>query len=274
MLAKELLEPIRPIAECMQGRLQEVYFGFQKVGEVKQHYQALREDVDKEHDRIYWKALLLTDKIGEEERMTRIIPGRQSRPNREVQSPKDYWRVTVTIPFLDSIITELESRLGSEKRAHCKLCALIPEVLREVKREKLSAIASALQLKWKHLMPYEDTFGSELFRWKNHCEGLKEAKSITRLLCEDADPVFFPNVRELLCILAVLPVGSAEAERSFSCLRHIYSWLRTTMMEERLGRIGVLVFHGFKVPLNIEKICDTFIRCNPRRMSSRPVLFE
>ena len=195
MLAKELLEPIRPIAECLQGRLQEVYFGFQKVSEVKQHYQALREDADKEHDRIYQKALLLTDKIGGEERMPRIILGRQSKPNPEVQSPKDYWRVTVTIPFLYSIITELKSRFGSEKRAHYELCALIPDILLEVERKKLSAIASVLQLKWKHLMPYEDTFDSELFRWKNHCEGLKEAKSITRLLCEDADPVFFPNVR-------------------------------------------------------------------------------
>ena len=52
MLAKELLEPIRPIAECPQRRLQEVCFGFQKFSEVKHHYQALREDVDKEHDRI------------------------------------------------------------------------------------------------------------------------------------------------------------------------------------------------------------------------------
>ena len=78
MLAKELLKPIRPIAECLQGRLQEGYFGFQKVSEVKQHYQALREDVDKEHDRICQEALLLTDKIGGEEKMPHIIPGRQS----------------------------------------------------------------------------------------------------------------------------------------------------------------------------------------------------
>ena len=118
MLAKELLEPIRPIAECLQGRLQEVYFGFQKVSEVKQHYQALREDVNTEHDRIYQKALLLTDKTGGEESMPRIIPERRSRAKPKVQSPKDYWRVTVTILFLDSIITKLERRFGSEKRAH------------------------------------------------------------------------------------------------------------------------------------------------------------
>ena len=142
-----------------------------------------------------------------------------------------------------------------------------------MEREKLSAIASVLQLKWKHLMPYED-IDNQLFHWKNHCKGLKEAKSITRLLCEDADPVFFPNVSELLCILAVLPVGSAESERSFSYLRQIHSWLRTTMTEKSLGNIGVLAAHVFNVPLNIEKICDTFIRRNPSRMSRRSVLFE
>ena len=123
-------------------------------------------------------------------------------------------------------------------------------------------------------MPYEDTFDSEFFRWKNYCEDLKEAKSITRLLCEDTDPVFFPNVRELLCILAALPVGSAEAEISFSCLRQIYSWLRTTMTEERLGNIGVLAVHRFNAPSNMEKICDTFIRRNPSKISKRSVLFE
>ena len=39
MLAKQLLEPIRPILERLQGRLQELYFGFKKVGEIVQCYQ-------------------------------------------------------------------------------------------------------------------------------------------------------------------------------------------------------------------------------------------
>ena len=41
--------------------------------------------------------------------------------------------------------------------------------------------------------------------------------SITKLFSQDADPVFFPNIREVLCILEVLPIGSTEAERYFSC---------------------------------------------------------
>ena len=55
------------------------------------------------------------DDVGSEEKMPRIIHGRQSRPNPEVTNPKDYWRVTLTIPFLDSIIMELESRFAPDK---------------------------------------------------------------------------------------------------------------------------------------------------------------
>ena len=108
-LAKELLEPIRPIAECLQGRLQEVYFGFKKISEIMQHYNQIRENVDIEHNRIYCKALFLSAEIGSKEGMPRIIRGRQTSPNPDVASPCDYWRVTITIPFLDSIINELET---------------------------------------------------------------------------------------------------------------------------------------------------------------------
>ena len=45
-----------------------------------------------------------------------ITLGRQTRPNPDVVSPCDYWRVIITIPFLDSIISELEINLLPTKR--------------------------------------------------------------------------------------------------------------------------------------------------------------
>lgn len=129
MLAKELLEPIHPIAECLQGRLQEVYFGFKKVDEVIRFYKQIRGNVDVEHNRIYTKAQKLAANIGSDEAMPRIIKGRQTRWNPSVSSPCDYWRVTVTIPFIDSVISELETRFATDKRAHFELFVLIPEVI-------------------------------------------------------------------------------------------------------------------------------------------------
>ena len=128
----------------------------------------------------------------------------------------------------------------------------------EIKEKDVQETAGILKSKWKHLLPAEDNLDSELSRWKVHCNGIFEEKSVTQLLCQDADPIFFPNVRELLCILAVLPVGSAEAERSFSCLRQIHSWLRTTMTDNRLGNLGVLALQGFDTQPNVQQVCETF----------------
>ena len=39
------------------------------------------------------------------------------------------WRVTVAIPLVDSILTELDTRFATYKRAHFELCAVVPEVI-------------------------------------------------------------------------------------------------------------------------------------------------
>ena len=45
---------------------------------------------------------------------------------------------------------------------------------------------------------------------------------------------FFPQVTRLVHLLLVIPATSATAERSFSSLRKIKTYLRTTMKQERL----------------------------------------
>ena len=76
-----------------------------------------------------------------------------------VGSPSEYWKATITIPFL---------------RAHYELCSLIPEVIRS--KEDLQETVDSLLTKWEHLMPSGDDFHSELFRWKRHCNGISGLK--------------------------------------------------------------------------------------------------
>lgn len=94
------------------------------------------------------------------------------------------------------------------------------------------------------------------------------------LLKLDANSIFYPNVRELLCILAVLPIGSTEAERSFSCLRQIHTWLRTTMTSDRLGNLGVIGMQGFNYEISIEKCYEQFKLRNPTKMTCDSVIFN
>ena len=53
-------------------------------------------------------------------------------------------------------------------------------------------------------------------------------------------PDHYPNIKLLLQILSTLPVTSASAERSFSMLRRLKSWLRSTMSDDRLTSLALL----------------------------------
>ena len=59
-----------------------------------------------------------------------------------------------------------------------------------------------------------------------------------------ANSMIFPNIRKMLIHIMVLPVTSCEAERSFSTLRRIKSYLRTTMTNERLNGLALLSVHN------------------------------
>ncbi|KAG1657405.1 DNA topoisomerase 3-alpha [Nymphon striatum] len=102
------------------------------------------------------------------------------------------------------------------------------------------------------------------------CEGVKDPKEVLSRQIENyrrvfkqsieqhhADTTFFPNVRELLSILAVLPLGSCEAEMSFSCVRRIHSWLRSSMSTDRLSDLCVIAMHG-NIPVSTEEIAMCF----------------
>jgi len=56
----------------------------------------------------------------------------------------------------------------------------------------------------------------------------------------------FPQVTTLLKLLLVSPAPSAEAERSFSALRRLKTWLRSTMTDTRLNAVSVCHVHQQK----------------------------
>ena len=81
----------------------------------------------------------------------------------------------------------------------------------------------------------------------------------------------FPNIYQLLVIACTLPVTSAKAECSFSLLRRLKNYMRSTMSEERMGDLGVIAMHyGERIPCN--EICEEFVQQNPRRLF-KPSLF-
>ena len=80
----------------------------------------------------------------------------------------------------------------------------------------------------------------------------------------------FPAVRKVILVALTLPATSCTVERSFSTLRRVKTWLRSTMGDARLSGLCMLSVHREKVDNNnkfvfMDKVIDKFGR-DPRRL--------
>ena len=67
----------------------------------------------------------------------------------------------------------------------------------------------------------------------------------------------------LLKIFATIPVTTATAERSFSTLRRLKSYLRATMLEERLTGLALASIHrDISASISPNEIIDILARKN------------
>jgi len=74
---------------------------------------------------------------------------------------------------------------------------------------------------------------------------------------------FFPIIKTLLHIFATIPVTTVSAERSFSTLRCLKNYLKSTMGQDRLSGLAVLNVHD-KMPINIDEVINIFSRSSRR----------
>ena len=89
--------------------------------------------------------------------------------------------------------------------------------------------------------------------------------NIASTLLSGAANNFFPNIHQLLNILAVLPVTTCEVERSISSLRRLKTYVRSTMTEERLAGLALMHIHS-DLPVDVEQILESFVIAHPHRM--------
>ena len=104
-----------------------------------------------------------------------------------------------------------------------------------------------------------------------HMPGLKEVTSIatlTTLMAAEKNMVTttFSEINKLVRIFLSSPATSATAERSFSGLRRLKSYLRSTTTQKRLNHMLILHTHKHRTSsINMQLVAKQFISSNPRR---------
>ncbi|CAI6377592.1 unnamed protein product [Macrosiphum euphorbiae] len=179
------------------------------------------------------------------------------------QNPMEWFKITIFIPFLDHMIQELKSRFSDKFVKVIPLEGLIP-----IHKDSYSteAILNAAMFYDQDLLSNSDlVLKAEINLWKtkwNKIETNIPHTAVTSLpYCEE----YFPNIKILLQLFATLPVSTATAERSFSTLRRLKNYMRSTMTESRLNGLFLLNIHKDK-DIDIDKVVDQFSRKKRRRM--------
>ncbi|EZA54577.1 Zinc finger MYM-type protein, partial [Ooceraea biroi] len=77
----------------------------------------------------------------------------------------------------------------------------------------------------------------------------------------------YPNINVALRIFLTLPVSIASCERSFSKLKLIKNYLRSTMGQERLSSLSILsIEHNIVKDINYDDVIDEFAEMKARKV--------
>ena len=81
-------------------------------------------------------------------------------------------------------------------------------------------------------------------------------------------PLFRNYILRVVKFLLLKPVSSAECERSFSCLRRLKTWLRSTVTQKRLNGVVLdQVYQALIDKIDLSKVADNFARKNDSRVA-------
>ena len=154
---------------------------------------------------------------------------------------------------------ELESRLiKSENRFYAQY--LLPRVIGNITNEQIATLYETYQT---DLTCNLDEFKR---RWRTRWS-IAPRDQMPTSLCETLDavnPVLYPSIDTILWIMFTTSVTSATAERSFSVLRRLKTYVRSTMNNDRLSSIALMHIHrDFSVDL--DKVMEKCVSAKTRR---------
>lgn len=235
-----------------------------------------REHCSEKFSNIFSKASDILSKLGAEMMVPRVTQKRQvHRVSVPSTSAEEYYRRAIYIPLLDSVISNLQARFSSDVLLSFKLTNLLPQIIINLNSDQISSLAESLCNTYgMHLnlqTDLESAVTAELRlwneKWSRSCATNDEviiSMSVEEALANCDSDIYF-TVNSLLKLLLTLPVSVATAERSFSTLRRLKTWLRNHIGEERLSGLALLNIHR-ETELNAETIIDRFAKSRSRRL--------
>lgn len=278
IVLKNGLYPVKGLSQKLQKRDKDIYDAYKDIDFVREEVRSLRCNIEETWKEWYEEAVQLADLVGSEATFPRVTKVQRHRPNTPAESAVVYYKRTIAIPFLDNFSGQLNERFSPEARKMKSITALVPAAMIQLSQEQLSDTIDGLAF-WVEDLPNPDDLKREVASWQRYW---KFKNNTTESLPDNlisalafADAHYYPNIRELLVIGCASPIGSCEAERSFSALRRIKTSLRSTMSEERLSGLTLMQVHYTEtLLLSCDRVVQEFVQKQPRQMFCQSIMFD
>ncbi|XP_063775451.1 52 kDa repressor of the inhibitor of the protein kinase-like [Pseudophryne corroboree] len=187
------------------------------------------------------------------------------------QEDEDCFRATVFYPLIDNMTTSLERRFRQLSK-HNKTWSFLYNIKMLPEKEELLKLCNDLE----HILnnnTESDNDGFQLSEELKYIQPTIVKDSVTPLEVlqhiSQTDTVgLFPNVWVTLRIMLTIPITVASGERSFSKLKLIKTYLRSTMSEERLSSLAILSIENEMVEsIDYTAAVQSFAAAKSRKVS-------
>lgn len=258
---------LEPVVNALQSIALDVVKASQHVKRILQLLKSHRDNPERVTDEIIKDATVVAEKVGLEEDITsmpRIVGKQRHRSNHPAESPSEFWKRSLIIPYLDSVITSLETRFAEENTPSFALSKLHPAQMQTMSVENLTETCETIAQFYN--LP---NIKIEVELWQQFWQNKPNSTDQTVVdILKEAKP-FFPDTEKALKILIALPCTTCTVERSFSSLRRLKTWLRSTMSENRLNGLAMMSVHRKLIHGNLQdfnnKVVEKFTM-NPRKL--------
>ena len=278
VITNSCLKYLQALTTNLQAEAKDIVEAVQEISSVKAALHNARSNIDVHHNRWFHTVEQMCSNIGVEPSLPRRCCRQVHRINVPADTPSTYYCRSVSIPLLDHLLSEMESRFSTHQQTAFLGLSLIPSIMVSLSLEECTTKILQLADMYQEDLPSRDCIESELHCWwmkwqqeTNEHGPASLPSTLTHALRHAT--LMFPNIRALVSILCTFPVTSCSAERSFSALKRIKTALRSSMRTERLTGLALLHLHR-DISLEISDIVDEFARRHPRRLKLSNILAD
>lgn len=214
---------------------------------------------------------LETDFKEQRRRKKKMMPGEICEDEAFGLTQEENFRGSL-MEILDRILSEMNSRFGALKDINSKFGFLSGSQINETDSKDLQIRAKTLADSYPEDLNKEELV-NEIESFKYHALEMDSslrnatAQSTFKVIYEQHLEEGYPNITTALQIFLTLPVCVASGERSFSKLKLIKNYLRSTMKQQRFTNLSLIsIEHQRASSISFDEIIKTFAAKKSRKV--------